>query len=390
MQRYFIPQSRRTRVADDELMMNFSPRHFRIPNAKATTFAIWSEALAGVARFYRNKFLHGFRAPRAPAGVIPANEPVRHARVAVGGANGDLPYCIGRDARGITCAVQPAWMYLRDLGGVGVQKDAIIRRLLAQLTGGITYHFAFHIDLPDAAIVRRAFASAGFKVMDWDTFTYAPPAGHADLIDTFSGKSIKGTLRRARRDLEIIDISARDYFRFQRANLAASGKKNTRNDNLDQLILDEALRRGCARIVAARRRPTDAHPGPHPIDAAAVLLWEEASGVLQFWRLTYREHSYGPLPAHVDATKLLVLAAMQEAADRKMILDTDGYTSGMAKIYGLFGPGVFQLASRLHCERECLWAILLRYYPSVARRIGEFFPGTAAKRPAAQDAVLQG
>ena len=367
-------------------MMNYDPRHFGVAAADTQTkaSAIWRETLPGVARFYFNKLRHGFVAPRPPAPdeMESASSPVRHARTAMAGATGDLPYCLGRDARGILCGVQPAWMYLRDLGGTGRQKAAIIRRLLAQLPGGVSFHFAFHIDLPDAAAVRQGFASAGFQVMDWDTFTYTPPTGHADLIDTFTGKSIKGTLRRARRDLEIIDISARDYFRFQRANLAASGKKNNRNDDLDRQILDEALRRNCARVLAARRRSTDAHPGPHPIDAAAVCLWEEPARVLQLWRLTYRDHSYGPLPAHVDASKLLVLAAMQEAADRKMILDTDGYTRGMAKIYGLFGPGVFQLASRVHCDRTCLWAAIIRFYPSLGRRFGALFSKNAPDKTA--------
>jgi len=325
--------------------MKHDPQHLVIPPAKVKSSTALRAALFGVARFYVNKLLHGVLAPRppAPGGGETESGAIRHARAAIAGSRGDLPYCMGRDLRGIMCGVQPAWAYLRDFGVAGRHKAAIIRRLLAQLPGGVSFHFAFHSDLPDAALVRQAFAGAGFTLFDWETFTYAPPAEYADLIDTFSGKSIKGTLRRARRDLEIIDISVRDYFRFQRANLAAGGKKNNRNDNLDELILEEALRRKSARILAARRKSSDTHPGPHPIDAAIVCLWEEESRVLQLWRLTYRDHSYGPLMPHVDASKLLILAAMQEAADRKMILDTDGYTPGMEKLYALFGPGVFSV-----------------------------------------------
>jgi hypothetical protein len=337
--------------------MKHDPGHFVIPPDKPKSSTIWSEALSGVARFYINKLLHGVLAPRPPAsgGGATENGAVRHARAAIAGSQGDLPYCMGRDLRGIMCGVQPAWMYLRDFGVAGRHKAAIVRRLLAQLPGGVSFHFSFHIDLPDAALVRRAFARAGFDILDWETFTYTPPATHADLIDTLSGKSIKGTLRRARRDLETVDISARDYFRFQRANLAASGKKNNRNDNLDELIVAEALRHKSARILAARRKSTDTHPGPHPIDAALVCLWEEEARVLQLWRLTYRDHSYGPLMPHVDASKLLILAAMQEAADRKMILDTDGYTPGMEKLYPLLsfaGPPVCRRTSRSRKTRS--------------------------------------
>jgi hypothetical protein len=269
---------------------------------------------------------------------------------------------------------QPAWVYLRDFALAGRQKAAIIRQLLARLPGGVSFHFVCSPDLPDTALVRQAFHNAGFKLMDVETNIYTPPIGRAELIDTFSGRSIKGTLRRARRDLDVIEISVRDYFRFQRANLASSGKKNYRNDNLDQLMLEEALRRKKARILAARRKPTDARPGTAPIDAAMVCLWDQTDNLFKLWRLTYRVHARGPTMPHVDASKLLILAAMQDAADRKMILETDGSTPGLAKLYALFGPGVFQRTTRLQCERETLWALLNRYYPSLGRRLGARAP----------------
>ena len=353
----------------------------RAGDAKDGAVMIWTQALTSTMRFYFNKLLYGFFARSRSHNDEFASAAVQHVHAAAGGSRGSLPYCMGRDSRKIMCGVQPAWMYLRDFSLVGTQKFAIIRRLLAQLPGGATFHFSFQIDLPDAALVRRAFAGAGFKIMDFETYAYTPPSGQTELIDTLSGKSIKGTLRRARRDLEIVEISVRDYFRFQRANLAASGKKNNRNDNLDQLMVEEAVRRKCGRILAARRRSTDAHPGPHPLDAASICLWEQSAGLLQLWRLTYREHSYSSLMPHVDASKLLILAAMQDAADRKMTLDTDGYTKGIAKTYALFGPGVFQLAVRLHCERECLWAMFSRYYPSLGRRLGAIFPFDSARTP---------
>jgi hypothetical protein len=339
--------------------------------ARAGSIAVLAEALTSITRFYWNKLRYGWG--RAEDGKID-NSPIRHARATLGKATAELPYCMTRDARGIMCGVQPAWLYLDDFSSAGPQKVAIMRRLLARLPGGVTLHFAFQSHLPDGAAVRRAFAGCGFKILEWKTYVYTPPATHTgtltELIDTFTGKSIKGTLRRALRDLEVVDMSVGDYIGLQRANLAAEGKKNNRNDTLDEIILKEAMRRQCVRVFAARRKSTDAHPGPHPVDAALVCLWDERTRISQLWRLTYRHHNGGPNKTNVDASKLLVLAAMQDAAERKFILDTDGYTSGMAKMYGLFGPGVFQLADRLHCERECLWATLTRYYPSLRRYHG--------------------
>jgi hypothetical protein len=346
-----------------------------VATGKAKPIALWAEILVNTARFYANKLKYVYFALQQEA-TLPeiAKGPVRQARTMLEGVKARLPYCLGRDGRGILCGVQPAWMYLDDFAAAGPAKERLIRRLLARLPGGVSFHFAFHSGLADGQAVRRAFAGCGFKILEWQTYVYTPPASHngtqAELIDTFSGKSIKGTLRRAMRDMEIVDISVADYIGLQRANLRAEGKKNTRNDTLDQLILEEAVKRNCARIFATRRKSSDAYPGPHPIDAALVYLWDEDRRISQLWRLTYRQHNDAHNKTHVDASKLLVLAAMQDAAERKYTLDTDGYTPGMAKLYGLFGPGVFRLADRLHCERECLWASLSRYYPGLMRRFG--------------------
>jgi hypothetical protein len=335
------------------------------------TGSVLAEAWSCTMRFYWNKL----RQALVPGETKTAEDgSIQFARATLGNASAELPYCMSRDARGIMCGVQPAWLYLDDFASAGPNRVAIIRQLLARLPGGVSFHFAFRSNLSDGASVRRAFAGCGFKILEWATYVYTPPASHtgtlAELIDTFSGKSIKGTLRRALRDLEVVDLSVGDYIGLQRANLAAEGKKNNRNDNLDELILKEAMRRNCVRVLAARRKSTDTHPGPHPVDAALVCLWDEKARISQLWRLTYCHRDDGPNKTNVDASKLLVLAAMQDAAERKFVLDTDGYTSGMAKLYGLFGPGVFQLADRLHCERECLWAILIRYYPSLGRLRG--------------------
>jgi len=336
----------------------------RSARAKTSPAAVLTQALAATLRFHRNRLRYGFLALLAGTGET---GPVRHARAHAGNAAADLPYCLGRDNRGILCGVQPAWLYLDDFAGAGPQKVTLIRKLLARLPGSVTLHFSFQSELANAPLVREAFAGAGFTLLDWKTYIYTPPTEYADLVDTFTGKSIKGTLRRARRDLEITDISMEEFVQGQRANLAASGKKTNRNDNLDELILAEAVRRKCVRILGARRKPVDGSTDPTPIDAALVCLWDETTRVMLLWRLSYREYREGPFKPHVDASKLLVLAAMEDCAARKFTLDTDGYTSGMAKMYGLFGPGVFQHADRLHCERESLWATVTRYYPSLRR-----------------------
>jgi hypothetical protein len=373
--------------------MNCDPKIFQtmapaVAAKKPGALAIWGEALAGTARFYWNKLLHAY-----PGGGETGSGPIRQVHAAVGETSATIPYCMGRDTKGLVWGVQPAWMYLHDFSAAGPVKITLMRKLLAQLPGGMSFHFAFHSNLPDGQSVRRAFAACGFKILEWQTYVYTPPASYAGdyaaLIDSFTGKSIKGTLRRAMRDLEVIELSPRDYFQLQQDYLAAGGKKNTRNNELDELMLEEAVRHGYARILGARRKSSDEYPGANPVDAALVCLADEAAGLLQLWRLTYRDHVVGTLKPHVDATKLLVLAAMDEAARRKFRLDTDGYTAGMAKQYALFGPGVFRLADRLHCERECLWAVFNRYYPALGRRLGALFARRDQPKRQAPSTILQ-
>jgi hypothetical protein len=358
--------------------MNYGPQHFIMPPARPRASTIWIEALGSMSRFYCNKLRHGTFVPRphgSEARSLDApSSMVRYAHATVGEESGSLPYCVGHDPRGISRGAQPAWTYLSNFAATGRQNTTLIRRLLAQLPSGVAFHFVCSPDMPGAAQVRRAFYGAGFRLQNVETYIYTPPAGHADLIDTLSGKSIKGTLRRARRDLEIIEISVRDYFQFQRANLAACGMKNYRDDNLDQLMLEEALRRKNACILAARRKPADEHAAPHAFDAAIACMWNEAAGIFKLWRLTYRARGPESLAPHADASKLLILAAMQQAASRKLILDTDGSTPGLAKLYALFGPGIFKRTTRLQCERDTLWAIINHYYPSLGRQLGVLAP----------------
>src|SRR5205823_3637373 len=112
------------------------------------------------------------------------------------------------------------------------------------------------------------------------------------------------------------------------------------------------------------------NPGPFTMDAAVACLWDEEDGTYKLWRITHRPRVSSDTAAkpHMDATKLLVLAVMQDAAARNLTLETDGSTPGLAKFYAIFGPGIFRRTTRLQCEHETVWSMLNRYYPSVFGR----------------------
>ena len=333
--------------------------------------------MRGVAdslRFRFNQLLYGtiFQAfRRTRCSLVQQGRFVMEARVATRHGCGELPFCIVRDERGIQRGGQPAWMYLRDLVSPNSDaKGAITRQLLAQLPANVSFHFVFSPELMNTKIIRAAFKSAGFRLLDVDTYVCVRQPPGTDLINTFTGKSIKGTLRRANRALELFEMSAEEFFSFHQRNLENAGKTSYRDLATDCLMLKEGLRRGRARILAARRKQSPEQPGPFPIDAAVACLWDETDGAYKLWRMSHRSNENSPAATrpHPDAGKLLVLAVMEDATNRNLTLETDGSTPGLARFYAIFGPGVFRRTKRLQCEHETVWSLISRHYPSIFRR----------------------
>jgi hypothetical protein len=55
-----------------------------------------------------------------------------------------------------------------------------------------------------------------------------------------------------------------------------------------------------------------------------------------------------------DASKLLILAALEDAAVKGLNLEPDDSTLGLTKLYSAFGPGISNRTMRLQCERNPL------------------------------------
>lgn len=332
------------------------------------------QVVADSLRFRFNQLLYGaiFQIfHRTKSSLVQQCRFVMEARVVTRHGAGQLPFCVTRDEHGIWRGGQPAWMYLRDLASSDNEATvAITRQLLAQLPANVSFHFVFSPELMNAKTTRAAFKSAGFRLWDVDTYVCVRHPPGSDLVNTFTGKSIKGTLRRATRDLELFEISAEDFFAFHEHNLEDAGKDNYRDTAADRLMLEEGLRRGRARILAARRKQPQGNAGTSPIDAAVACLWDGADGAYKLWRMSHRasETSDTVTKPHPDASKLLILAVMEDATSRNLTLETDGSTPGLAKFYAIFGPGVFRRTTRLQCEHETVRSMISRYYPSIFRR----------------------
>jgi hypothetical protein len=114
------------------------------------------------------------------------------------------------------------------------------------------------------------------------------------------------------------------------------------------------------------------------MDTAIACLWDKEDGTYKLWRETYRVRadSDARTRPHVDATKLLVLTVMEDAAARNLTLETDGSTPGSATFYAMFGPGIFRRTTRLQCERQTVWASINKNYPSMFRKLNFAHPSS--------------
>jgi hypothetical protein len=354
----------------DAVAVNADP----VPAIRNKTRPDWGQVLGQNMRFYWNKARYGLFLMRRPGRG--SQGLVQQARVVMRDGAGWLPYWAIRDTYGLWRGGHPPWIYLQELASATTERTklAIVRRLLAQLPARVSFPFVFNPQFSHSAPIRAAFGHAGFNLLEVETYVCAPPAGPGEMIDRLTGKSIKGTLRRARRDLDLVEITVADYLRFDQMNLVARGKKNYRDINADRILLEEALKHGRARLLATRRKATPANPGPFPADAAMACLWDDKDGTYKIWRLTHRlrngtEMAGMPNP---DASKLLILAALEDAAARGMMLETDGSTPGLTRLYSTFGPGIFNRTMRLHCERHTLWSVVNKYYPFLFRAIARW------------------
>jgi hypothetical protein len=346
--------------------------------------------LRNAARFHLNKIRHGFLELLASHTVTATGEAVdggllKEVRAAGREGSGRLQYCVMRDASGLRKGFQFPWMHVENLLDCADDRARLLtlRRLLARLPSGVCFNFVLGKNLAHPEVVAEAFRRAGFLVAKVDTFFYTPPAEAGEVIETLTGKSIKGTLRRARRDLEVVDVPPRDFVIFHDQNIETVGKRSYRDFDIDRVLFELGLSTRHVRILGARRKATAQMPGPFALDAAIVCTWNHDQDLYKLVRLTNRsrDNSDPVHPPHSDASKLLILAAMEEAAVLGLTFDTDGTTTGMSKIYALFGSGVFQPAIRIQCMRETIWSLIRRDHPTLARKVGRLLGAMGKEKP---------
>lgn len=293
----------------------------------------------------------------------------RELKVVRGGrVIGRLPFVISRNRIGLARGHDPYWSHLGgptlDSTLTRFEQTNTIRSLLAQLPQWASFCFVCDPNLNYADLVRHAFISAGFTHSTQITYVRLP---EGDVLNPRKSKH-RGHIRRAAKYLDCVDISAADFVRFMDTNLKASGRRSYAPLNSLPQILKSALDRGCARAIAAKCAKGTGFSSPAGAslyDAAIAYIWDDSR--CYYWLSTNRsasEHDDTPAP-HPDATKLLIVKAMEHAQEMNLIFDVDGVvTSGSHHLY----RNVLGLRTQQHRDIFLRMNSLERIYGSIRRK----------------------
>ena len=295
-----------------------------------------------------------------------ARGPTKYREVKVvhrGFVVGRLSFVLSRNRLGLLRGQDPHWSHL---GGPIVdqrlsrtEQAEVIRSLLEQLPRRASFNFVCNPDLSYADLVRSAFKQSGFDHATQKTYLRLPSEG--DVLDTRKSKH-KGHIKRAAKELDCVDVSAKEFVQFFETNLKASKERSYSPLDTMTFLIEEAFSRGQARAIAAKpnsRSQSVDHGRSSHYDAAIAYVWDNDR--CYYWLSTHRITSAANSNAkpHPDATKLLVVRAMEDAQAMNLIFDADGVTSPGAENFYRNILGLSKQERRDVFQRE---TIMERFY----------------------------
>jgi hypothetical protein len=258
-------------------------------------------------------------------------EDYRELQVCEGGiVLGNLSYIVATNHIGNRLGFPPIWSHLGGpvLNGVlsRSEKSDVLRRLVGQLPRSISFKFVCNPNANDSALIRQSFQEAGFEHRT--ETTYVQRSEDPDIMHRLSSKH-KGHLRRAARDLDVLEVGADEFIEFYQSNLKAAGKESyaSLKNARDLIVKGQERDVPQVRIFAAAQRTAGS-----PLDAAIACAWDNERYYL--WMLTRRRFTEGPADGtkpHGDAVKLLIFRATQHARSLSLTFDVDGATTEGAK-----------------------------------------------------------
>ena len=295
---------------------------------------------------------------------------------------GRLPLILSKSRFGLAVGLDPHWSHL--CGPIvddrlsRTEQAEVIRSLIQQLPRWASFCFVCNPDLSYADLVRNAFKESGFDHTSQMTYLRHPSWG--DVLNSRKRKH-RGHIRRAAKELDCVDVTAKEFVQFYETNLNAKGKRSYSPLDTLELLIEEATSRGQARAIAAKPHSRSQSVGDRhsaSYDAAIVYVWD--NGRCYYWLSTYRIRSAdnSDVEPHPDATKLLPVKAMEDAQAMNLIFDADGVTGpGAENLYrNIFGlrqeqhRDVFQRATIMERFRQKLRIAHIYVSPSQEKSTG--------------------
>jgi hypothetical protein len=251
---------------------------------------------------------------------------------------GEMPYYLAR--KGIW-RVSPLPPLTRTLGPVikpiGLDPIREFRHRLhvtSQLIEQLPHFDSFFQVLDYRVQDALAFALHGFTVSARYTFQVAPDRTASDVWAGMRSKT-RNVIRSAARKLTAMPIeSPNEFLQFYEANLASRSRSNAYGSAVMRELVHAFVERKAGHLVGAYG------PGGK-LSAAIGVVWDTHT---MYYLLSSRVSN-----SPSGASSLLVWMAIQEAIDRKLTLDFDGF-SGLATFNLLNGFGG-TLKQRLGVER---------------------------------------
>jgi hypothetical protein len=216
-------------------------------------------------------------------------------------------------------------------------RERILRQLIAQLPTNVSYFLTIATEYD-----YNVFLAAGFQPDTEDNYLF-PPEQPAVLQSGFS-KMTKRHVRKAQEHLTVSTTSPASFIQIYANDLSLRRREPCAALAIPLDILEEAMRRGQARITTACRRDTG------EIDAAVACLWDATN--YYYWMTTRRVAVEGQSRPHQGAVKLLLWTAVQDAHARGLTFDFDGAASGRSGVAKLYKEMGAQKSVRLRVKRE--------------------------------------
>jgi hypothetical protein len=246
---------------------------------------------------------------------------------------GSLPIALVRNSLGMKQAYNLPWARVCGPNipeGIGkTERAQITRRLIRQLPTDVSYFLTLATEFD-----YGVFLSEGFQPDLEDNYTVTPDL--SAVLHTSFSKMTKRHIRQAQEHLIVSTTTPPAFIQIYATDLIRRRRKSYAPLMIAHKILEEGLRRGQARIFTANRRDTG------ETDAAVACLWDDTN--YYYWMTTRRVQADGESRPHQGAVKLLLWAAIQDAAARGLTFDFDGVPSklsakkgGVARLYDGMG-----------------------------------------------------